>query len=61
MKSSQKILDLLSQKSEDISFSELSQNLDIHESTLARNLEKLIESGDIKKKSVGKNTFYSLG
>ena len=61
MKSSQKILDLLSQKSEDISFSELSQNLDIHESTLARNLEKLIESGDVKKKSVGKNTFYSLG
>jgi DNA-binding Lrp family transcriptional regulator len=60
MKSSQKILDLLSQKSENMSFSEMKNNLDIHESTLVRNLEKLIELGDIKKMSVGKNTYYTL-
>jgi DNA-binding HxlR family transcriptional regulator len=60
MKSSQKILDLLSEKTEDISFSLLRESLDIHESTLVRNLEKLTQSGEVRKHSVGKNTFYSL-
>lgn len=60
MNSSQKILDLLSQKSDRISFSELRESLDIHESTLIRNLQKLVGTGAVKKYSAGKNTFYSL-
>jgi hypothetical protein len=30
------------------------------ESTLSRNLEKLLKNGDILKENSGKNTFYSL-
>lgn len=60
MKSPQKILEYLSSKDIKLSFWDLRDALDMTESTLSRNLEKLVKNGDIFKENSGKNTFYSL-
>jgi hypothetical protein len=60
MKNSQKIINYLSQSDSPVSFTELKNNLQLVESTLTRNLEKLQIVWEIKKTSLWKNTFYSL-
>lgn len=48
-------------KKEDISYSELSKKFSlINESTLSRNLNKLIHEWRIHKTKIGKNTFYTI-
>ncbi len=61
MKAAEIILAHLADENDPISYTQLKDHIDIHESTLVRNLEKLTEYGDIMKLSRWKNTFYSLG
>lgn len=60
MKNIDKIINHLLKLENSVSFTQLKNDLDLVESTLARNLEKLVTSWKIKKTSLWKNTFYSL-
>ncbi len=60
MKNFEKILHYISTSKTDLSFSDLKNNLDMHESTLVRNLEKLQKSWLLVKQVSWKNTFYKL-
>jgi len=60
MKTQEKILDLIKNQTQGISFSGLKSQLDVHESTLSRQLEKLLRNNQISKQVSWKNTSYFI-
>ena len=60
MNTREKIINHISQNWNSVSFTDLKNSIDIHESTLSRNLNKLQQAGELTKNISGKNTSYSV-